>query len=84
MAESRTQIVVIGAGYGGLLATVRLAGKTRRRNVEITLVNAADVFVERLQLRRFAANQAIKRHDRGHAARDGRPFYTAVTGSRAA
>ena len=44
----QTQIVVIGAGYAGMLATVRLAGKVRRTNTQITLVNASEVFVERL------------------------------------
>ncbi len=59
MAKSKTQIVVIGAGYAGLLATVRLAGKLRKQNAAITLVNATDIFVERLRLHQFAANQTI-------------------------
>jgi NADH dehydrogenase FAD-containing subunit len=57
---TQTQIVVIGAGYAGLLATVRLAGNTRRDSVAITLVNASDSFVERLRLHQFAANQTIQ------------------------
>jgi NADH dehydrogenase FAD-containing subunit len=62
-----SQVVVIGAGYAGLLATVRLAGKLRRSRalrpgaVDLTLVNASDVFVERLRLHEFAANQTVKR-----------------------
>jgi NADH dehydrogenase FAD-containing subunit len=60
MAKQPTRVVVIGAGYSGLLATVRLAGKTRRDNVAITLVNASDTFIERLRLHQFAANQTIK------------------------
>ncbi|MEP7199357.1 MAG: FAD-dependent oxidoreductase [Chloroflexota bacterium] len=59
MTEHATRVVVIGAGYAGLLATVRLAGKTRRQNVAITLVNASDVFIERLRLHQVAANQSI-------------------------
>ncbi|MEP6986509.1 MAG: FAD-dependent oxidoreductase [Chloroflexota bacterium] len=58
-AESKTRIVIIGAGYAGLIATVRLAGKTRKQNVSITLVNMADVFVERLRLHEMAANPTI-------------------------
>src|SRR3954451_11007029 len=58
-ADSKTRIVIIGAGYAGLIATVRLAGKTRKQNVAITLVNAADVFVERLRLHEMAANPSI-------------------------
>ncbi len=52
--------MIIGAGYAGLLATTRLAGKVRHQNVAITLVNASDVFVERLRLHQFAANQTLK------------------------
>jgi NADH dehydrogenase FAD-containing subunit len=59
MTIPSTQIIVIGAGYAGLLATVRLAGKTRGQPVAITLVNAAETFVERLRLHQFAANQSL-------------------------
>ena len=59
MTQKNTEVIVIGAGYAGLLATVRLAGKTRRDNVNITLVNASDVFVERLRLHQVAANRDI-------------------------
>ncbi len=63
MAQEPLRIVVIGAGYAGLLATVRLAGRLKReiqdRRVTITLVNAADVFVERLRLHQMAANRPI-------------------------
>lgn len=57
------RIISIGAGYAGMLATVRLAGKVRREirrgSVAITLINASDVFVERLRLHQQAANQPI-------------------------
>ncbi len=59
MVQNPTRVVVLGAGYAGLLAVVRLAGKTRRQNVEITLVNASDHFVERPRLHQFATNQQI-------------------------
>ena len=52
-----TRVVIIGAGYAGLLATVRLAGRLRGRPVTITLVNASDQFVERLRLHQFAAGR---------------------------
>ena len=61
MAEQRRQVVVVGAGYAGLLATVRLAGKTRDRAVDITLVNETDTFVERVRLHQFAAGQTVAR-----------------------
>jgi NADH dehydrogenase len=43
------------------LATARLAGRLRHQRVALTLVNAADVFVERLRLHQFAANQTLKK-----------------------
>ncbi len=60
MSTPSQQIVVIGAGYAGLLATTRLARQVRKQDVAITLVNAADVFVERLRLHQFAANQPVR------------------------
>lgn len=56
---NKQQIVIIGAGYAGVMTALRLAGKDRRRQTEITLVNASDVFVERIRLHQFAANQAL-------------------------
>src|SRR3954468_11363636 len=65
MKEQSTEIVVIGAGYAGILATVRLAGRLHKRRplkpVNITLVNASDVFVQRVRLHEFAANRTLKR-----------------------
>ncbi len=56
-------IIVIGAGYAGMVATARLAAKVKREiqrgQVAITLINAVDVFVERLRLHQVAANQTI-------------------------
>ena len=63
MVQEPVRIVVIGAGYAGMLATSRLAGKVKREihagGVLITLVNATDVFVERLRLHQFAAHRLI-------------------------
>ncbi len=53
-------ILVIGAGYAGLLATVRLAAKTRHQNAQITLINPMETFVERLRLHQYATNQPVK------------------------
>ncbi len=64
MSTQPQQVIVIGAGYAGLLATTRLARKVRRQvqnqNVAITLVNATDGFVERLRLHQLAANQPVR------------------------
>lgn len=72
-ARAPLQIVVIGAGYAGMLATVRLAGKIKaeigRRRAAITLVNLSDVFVERLRLHQFAANEPIAKRPIEHTLR---------------
>ncbi|MEX0697904.1 MAG: hypothetical protein WD099_10200 [Dongiaceae bacterium] len=41
-------VVVLGAGYAGLMRAVRLAGRTRR-GLRIALVNERAEFVERLR-----------------------------------
>src|SRR6266568_6002719 len=55
-----TRILVIGAGYAGLLFTMRLAGKVARQNVHLTLVNESDTFTERPRLHQFATNQEVQ------------------------
>jgi NADH dehydrogenase len=60
MDQPKVKVLVIGAGYAGLLATVRLAMKTQHENVQITLINPSEVFVERPRLHQFAANQSLK------------------------
>lgn len=51
---------MLGAGYAGLLFTMRLARKTRGKPVRITLVSDADTFTERLRLHQFATNQQVQ------------------------
>src|SRR5947209_8560627 len=58
--KSSTRILVIGAGYAGLLFTMRLAGKVASQHVHITLVNESDTFTERPRLHQFATNQVIQ------------------------
>ncbi len=53
-------ILIIGAGYAGTLAALRLAGKTRNQSTHITLINASDTFVERIRLHQLAAGQPPK------------------------
>lgn len=57
--EQQKQIVIIGAGYAGMMAALRLANQTRRQPVAITLINAQDKFVERIRLHQLATNQAL-------------------------
>ncbi len=59
MATNQQQVIVIGAGYDGLLATIRLAGKVRRQNVQITLISGSDKFVERVRLHQMATGRDI-------------------------
>src|SRR5258706_3856429 len=60
MIQNKTQVLVIGAGYAGLLATMRLAMKSRNQDIQITLVNPSDIFIERPRLHQFATNQQLK------------------------
>ncbi|HEX2313265.1 MAG TPA: FAD-dependent oxidoreductase [Thermomonospora sp.] len=53
-------IVVAGAGYGGLAAARRVAGRLRSHDVRVTLVNANDRFVERVRLHQLATGQRLR------------------------
>ena len=55
----QTKILVLGAGYAGLLAALRL---DRQTESDITLVNAAPVFVERVRLHQQATGQPVVTH----------------------
>lgn len=59
MATQR--IVVLGAGYGGILAAVRAARKTRGR-ASVLLIDASDRLVERIRLHQRAAGQVVTSH----------------------
>lgn len=61
LPQRRKQIVVLGGGYAGLLATLRIAGRTRRQDTKVVLVNASDTFVERIRLHQLATNQRLAR-----------------------
>ncbi|MCI2423225.1 FAD-dependent oxidoreductase [Saccharopolyspora sp. K220] len=54
-----TRVVVLGAGYAGLVAAKRLARQVDRAQVSITLVNAEPRFVERIRLHQLAAGQPL-------------------------
>jgi NADH dehydrogenase FAD-containing subunit len=64
MSESvgKQRIVVIGGGYAGALAAVRIAGRARRR-AAVTLVEPRAELVQRLRLHQLAAGQPIRGHD---------------------
>lgn len=50
--SDRTQVVVVGGGYAGVMAANRL---TQRDDVAVTLVNARATFVERIRLHQRVA-----------------------------
>ncbi|MEV6327745.1 FAD-dependent oxidoreductase [Streptomyces sp. NPDC051909] len=56
------RIVVLGAGYTGMFTAIRLAHRTRRDGVSITLVNPSSRFVERLRMHQIAAGQELPHH----------------------
>ncbi|MET7463733.1 FAD-dependent oxidoreductase [Nonomuraea sp. NPDC005501] len=56
------RIVVVGAGYTGMFSAIRLAHRTRRLDVKITLVNPSSRFVERLRMHQIAAGQELAEH----------------------
>ena len=53
-------VVVIGAGYAGLLFTTRLAGRVSSSDARITLVNDSPTFTERLRMHQFATNHPVR------------------------
>lgn len=53
-------VVVLGAGYAGLLAAKRIARQVRPDEVELTLVSRSASFVERPRLHPLAAGQDIR------------------------
>ncbi|MFD3513401.1 NAD(P)/FAD-dependent oxidoreductase [Streptomyces sp. NPDC058657] len=48
-------LVVLGAGYAGMIAAKGAARRLRRADVRVTLVNAAEHFVERVRVHQLAA-----------------------------
>ncbi|MET8818333.1 FAD-dependent oxidoreductase [Streptomyces rochei] len=53
------RIVVLGAGYAGAFAAGNLARRLSPADTEITVVNAAPVFVERMRLHQLATGQDV-------------------------
>jgi len=56
-------ILIIGAGYAGMMAALRLSHTTRnRKDVNVTLVSGAEHFVERILLHEVAADNPPEKH----------------------
>ncbi|MFF2774229.1 NAD(P)/FAD-dependent oxidoreductase [Streptomyces sp. NPDC058052] len=56
------RIVVLGAGYTGMFAAIRLARRTRGTGASVTLLNPSGRFVERLRMHQIAAGQELAHH----------------------
>jgi NADH dehydrogenase FAD-containing subunit len=56
------RILVLGAGYAGAWAAGNLARRLHPDDVEVTVVNAATLFVERLRLHQLAAGHDLPEH----------------------
>jgi NADH dehydrogenase FAD-containing subunit len=56
-----SQVVVIGAGYAGMLAAIGVAQRGKRR-ARVTLVNPLERFTERLRMHQLATGQHLADH----------------------
>ncbi len=54
MKDKQNHMVILGAGYAGMMTAIRLAGKTKKHKVRVTLINAAAHFSERPRLQEVA------------------------------
>jgi NADH:ubiquinone reductase (H+-translocating) len=57
--KTNSNIIILGGGFAGVMAALRLANRTRRQPVSITLVNASAMFVERTRQHQVASGQAV-------------------------
>jgi NADH dehydrogenase FAD-containing subunit len=54
------RVVILGAGYAGMSATIQLAARVKgRKDLQVTLVNAQERFTERLRLHMTATGQEV-------------------------
>jgi NADH dehydrogenase len=59
---SEHRILVLGAGYTGLMCAIGVARRTRRHGGRVTLVNPSRRFTERLRMHQIATGQAVAEH----------------------
>ncbi|MFN8439716.1 MAG: FAD-dependent oxidoreductase [Caldilineaceae bacterium] len=69
MNTQTTKILILGGGFAGVMAALRLAGKTRKEQVQITLVSASDQLVERTRMHQLATGQQLKSYPIPHLLR---------------
>lgn len=58
MEKGNEEIVIIGAGYAGLMAAIRLAGKTEEQAVSVILMSADHTFIQRPRLYEVATGKS--------------------------
>ncbi|MGW5558932.1 NAD(P)/FAD-dependent oxidoreductase [Micromonospora sp. NPDC003944] len=58
-SQGTHRVVILGAGYAGMAAATQLAARTRRADVQVTVVNAQELFTERLRLHMRATGQRL-------------------------
>lgn len=56
--ERAENVLVLGGGYAGLMAALRLSRRAGSR-ARVTVVNGSDVLVERIRLHQLATGQAL-------------------------
>ena len=56
-------IVILGAGYAGLLNALRLQSQIKQGKARVTLVSASDTFIERIRNHQVAVGQTLKQHN---------------------
>jgi NADH dehydrogenase len=57
--NDQRRIVVLGAGYTGMMCAVRAARRTRGHGGQVTLVNPSTRFTERLRMHQIATGQQL-------------------------
>ncbi|WP_424535573.1 NAD(P)/FAD-dependent oxidoreductase [Sphaerisporangium viridialbum] len=62
MSTAPHRIVVLGAGYTGMMAAIRAARRTRRHGGHVVLVNPSPRFTERLRMHQIAAGTRLADH----------------------
>ncbi|MFE9913836.1 NAD(P)/FAD-dependent oxidoreductase [Micromonospora sp. NPDC005553] len=59
MSTGTHRVLILGAGYAGMAAATQLAARTRRADVQVTVVSAQERFSERLRLHMTATGQRL-------------------------
>lgn len=58
MEDAKKQVIILGAGYAGLMSAIRLAGKTNNEAVSVTLISESDTFIQRPRLHEVATGKS--------------------------